>query len=454
MNTNNPRNRTSSNSADRRSPAAAYQNNASEYTPTVKPVTYSRNAYSRDAYSRDAYSRESHVNNPYSRNAYTGHSPKRRAHKGLIAACVVGAACIFAVIAFAVVTLSPIQVTVNGEDISLGGDKTVAEAVEASSVEPHAGNLISVKGDVLEEGAGLPYTAFVNGDEADSSQKLSSGDVITITDGADQEESSTVTEEELPYSASIEGVGAVHILDTQGANGIKSVKVGDISGETAEEVTQEPTNVVCRELNIDTAGEKVIALTFDDGPNSVYTTEILDILADNNVKATFFTVGENITGDNVEIVKRAASEGHQISTHSYDHAAGSGQGVNLSYMTAKEQISEIKKGYKAIKEATGTDANTIIRTPGGNFPESVIANLSPYITAEIGWNIDTNDWQRPGADVIASRILQAGSGDIVLMHDGGGDRSQTVSALKSALPQLIEKGYKFVTIEELLEYAK
>lgn len=78
--------------------------------------------------------------------------------------------------------------------------------------------------------------------------------------------------------------------------------------------------------------------------------------------------------------------------------------------------------------------------------------MQPYIDAEIGWNVDTEDWRRPGADTIASRIMKAKPGSVILMHDGGGDRSQTVEALKKALPQLKQEGYRFVTISELLQY--
>ena len=71
---------------------------------------------------------------------------------------------------------------------------------------------------------------------------------------------------------------------------------------------------------------------------------------------------------------------------------------------------------------------------------------------EIGWNVDTEDWRRPGAEAIAQRLLSVKPGDVVLMHDGGGDRSQTIEALKIALPQLVEEGYKFVTIDQLIAY--
>ena len=77
-----------------------------------------------------------------------------------------------------------------------------------------------------------------------------------------------------------------------------------------------------------------------------------------------------------------------------------------------------------------------MRAPGGNFKGDIVWTLQPYIDAEIGWNVDTEDWRRPGADTIASRIMKAKPGSVILMHDGGGDRSQTVEALKKALPQL------------------
>lgn len=92
----------------------------------------------------------------------------------------------------------------------------------------------------------------------------------------------------------------------------------------------------------------------------------------------------------------------------------------------------------------------MFRSPGGNFDASVASDLSSQINAEIGWNIDTGDWQKPGTDVIAQRIESAGPGEIILMHDGGGDRSETVAALKQALPKLKEEGYRFVTVSDLI----
>ena len=171
--------------------------------------------------------------------------------------------------------------------------------------------------------------------------------------------------------------------------------------------------------------------------------------------ATFFTIGEQISDktDYVETIKRMAAEGHQIGTHSYDHAAtGGGNGVDMTRQSPEKQIEEVQMGQQAIADATGAEASKVFRSPGGNFHDEIIWNLQPYITGEIGWNVDTEDWRRPGADAIAERLLSAKPGDVVLMHDGGGDRSQTIEALKIALPQLRAEGYKFVTIDQLLAY--
>ena len=142
--------------------------------------------------------------------------------------------------------------------------------------------------------------------------------------------------------------------------------------------------------------------------------------------ATFFTIGEQISDktDYVETIQRMAAEGHQIGTHSYDHAATGGNGVDMTPKPGKADRGGAD-GPQAIATRRA-EASKVFRSPGGNFHDEIIWNLQPYITSEIGWNVDTEDWRRPGADAIAERLLSAKPGDVVLMHDGGGDRSQTI----------------------------
>lgn len=346
------------------------------------------------------------------------------------------------------------NITVNGATHTVNRGCTIDTILEEGYAEPTPGNLLAIDGSLLEEGKGDRFAATVNGKETnDGNTELGKDAVVEITDGADVTETFQTTVEEVPYKKVEDDnywAGSLHVY-TKGENGERTTKTGDISGIQITEDTKPVVNEGYHIYTADTGDDKVIALTFDDGPWDTTTEQILDILKENGAKATFFTIGEQISSHK-DTVKRAAKEGHQICTHTWDHASGSGNGVDLTLMSADEQIEEIQKGMEAISEVTGEEASKVIRAPGGNFHGDIIWTLQPYITAEAGWNVDTEDWRLPGADTIAQRILSAKSGDVVLMHDGGGDRSQTVAALRQALPQLVEQGYKFVTIDELLAY--
>ena len=223
-----------------------------------------------------------------------------------------------------------------------------------------------------------------------------------------------------------------------------------MSGITIDEVVEQPINAGYR-IYTARPTNRAIALTFDDGPWPETTSAILDILEQNEAKATFFTIGNQISS-NSEQVKRAHNLGCQVCTHTWDHAAGSGQGVSINTMSADEQVQEVQKGYAAIKEVLGEEPSHVLRAPGGNFFGDSISILWDYVDAEIGWDVDTEDWRRPGTEAIYNMIMSVQPGQVILMHDGGGDRSQTVEALKQALPKLKEQGYTFVTVDELLSY--
>ena len=347
----------------------------------------------------------------------------------------------------------PIEVTVNGTPVKIS-ERTVAAAFEGGGQPAKAGDLYDVEGKLLEKGGGSKFSAAVNGKTVDDPETaLEKGDAVVFSDGEDREEPLKSQEEIVIKPKSVEeGNGPLHAITQEGANGLKVKKTGKISGKTVTVVEKKAEPRVYRSYFPNVGEDKVIALTFDDGPWAETTEEILDILAANDAKATFFTIGERITPDMENVVKRMATDGHQVCTHTWDHASGSGQGVNLSYMSKDEQREEVQKGQDAIAQATGAEASTVFRAPGGNFPAKVWRNVEDLVSAEIGWDIDTVDWQKPGAEYIAQQIMSAGPGSVVLMHDGGGNRSQTVEALRSALPHLKEQGYRFITIDELLEY--
>jgi len=191
--------------------------------------------------------------------------------------------------------------------------------------------------------------------------------------------------------------------------------------------------------------EKVIAITFDDGPNVEYTPQVLDLLKQYNAKATFFLIGEHVQL-HPELVQREIAEGHEVANHTYNHA-------RLKNLNEKEIKEQIQKTHDAIVEA-GDVEPTLFRPPYGYYSErsiNVVHELG-YLTVMWSWHQDTFDWKNPGVQKIVSKVLSAArKGDIVLFHDHGGNRDQTIEALKKILPALTSKGYEFVTVSQLLQ---
>ena len=385
-----------------------------------------------------------------------GRYKKKGKKKASVVSIIVSVVILAAIGVGVYLYLNPLQfnVTVNGMTRTVDRGTTLNDMIAEGVVSPQPGNLLAVDGEVLEEGGGAAFAGTVNGNEVtDGATELHKGDVVQLDDGADATEECDVTTEETAPGQVELGEGAIHVYVPGEAAQVEK-RTGKVSGKTVEETVKEGSNNVYLKYNANTNGEKVIALTFDDGPWPT-TSELLDVLKENDAVATFFTIGEQISDktDYVETIQRMAAEGHQIGTHSYDHAAtGGGNGVDMTRQSPEKQIEEVQMGQQAIADATGAEASKVFRSPGGNFHDEIIWNLQPYITSEIGWNVDTEDWRTPGADAIAERILSAKPGDVVLMHDGGGPRSQTIEALKIALPQLRAEGYKFVTIDQLLAY--
>ena len=349
------------------------------------------------------------------------------------------------------------NVTINGEVQRMDRGDTLATIVEKGYASPAAGDLLAVDGSILEESGGHMFEATLDGKAThDPETRLTKNNVVEMTDGEDVTEDADVTEETIPHGQTSSSTdmgaywfGALHVYE-QGEDGIRTTKTGKKSGITVSEETKPAVDAGYTIYSANTGEDKVIALTFDDGPWPETTDAILDVLEENGAKATFFTIGNQI-GSYTSQVQRAASLGCQVATHTWDHADGSGQGVNLTYMSAEEQVWEIQQGYEAIQQALGAEPSRILRAPGGNYYGSIIQTLEPYVDAEIGWDVDTEDWRLPGSDAIYERIMSAKPGNVILMHDGGGDRWQTVEAVKRAVPELVAQGYRLVTIDELLD---
>jgi peptidoglycan/xylan/chitin deacetylase (PgdA/CDA1 family) len=177
---------------------------------------------------------------------------------------------------------------------------------------------------------------------------------------------------------------------------------------------------------------KIVYLTFDDGPTP-YTTEVLTLLKRYNAKATFFVIGNQV-GKRIPTVKRAYRDGHAVENHTWSHPT-------LTRLTWSQFRSQVARTNVAIAQATG-DAPECLRAPYGTIDRNVLLRAQRFNLPAIQWSIDSRDWAKPGTSRIVRNVLgNVKDGSIVLMHDGGGNRAQTVAALKYILPALRKQGY-------------
>src|SRR5438477_9909800 len=183
-----------------------------------------------------------------------------------------------------------------------------------------------------------------------------------------------------------------------------------------------------------------IAMTFDDGPSAKLTPKLLDLLAAHHIKATFFLIGQNVA-ENPEIVAREVREGHEIANHTWSHP-------NLAKMSDDGVRGQLHKTEDAIRSAVENHP-ILMRPPYG----SISARQKKWIHQEFGykivlWDVDPLDWRRPGPNVVCNRIVKnTSAGSIVLAHD---IHPVTIEAMPCVLSQLEAKGFKFVTVSELI----
>lgn len=182
--------------------------------------------------------------------------------------------------------------------------------------------------------------------------------------------------------------------------------------------------------------ENIIAITFDDGPGYKTTSNLLDGLAERNVKATFFLIGSKVE-QNKEIVERMHNEGHLIGNHTYSH-------VDLACVGNSSALQEIQKTNELIKSITGEDVK-YIRPPFGKYNNRLIydVNMTPVL-----WSIDPDDWKTTDVSYVVDLVVNhASCGDIILMHD---IYDSSVAAALEIIDRLQDKGFVFVTVDQLL----
>ncbi|MBK5211099.1 MAG: polysaccharide deacetylase family protein [Coriobacteriia bacterium] len=306
------------------------------------------------------------------------------------------------------------------------------------------GNLLGLDESVIETGTGDPLLYAIDDAIVPGSTYLRNGDVVSTVNGASRKEHTVKIIKEGRVGFTRIGNGPVVSVASAGRDPIVTTVKGEKSGivvSKKETLIGIKPEVLYREYRNDK--NKVVALTFDDGPNPGETGKILAILKKENAKATFFMIGTNVEKYPV-LAKKVSDSGNQVALHSYHHVSL----TTKSFATIK---NEILKGKAVILKATGK-VPTWMRPPYGAVDGTVYDAIKNANLGVAFWNVDTIDWRRPGKQRIINRaVFGMSPGVVILMHDGAGNRSQTVKALPGIIGEYRDAGYRFVTIEEYFE---
>ena len=182
-----------------------------------------------------------------------------------------------------------------------------------------------------------------------------------------------------------------------------------------------------------------IALTIDDGPHPVWTPKILRLLTKHHVPALFCMIGNQVLGHEA-VARSVVRDGHQVANHTWSHP------TKMAHRSPARVRRELARAQEKIYDSTD-HTPTLFRSPGGDWSPALLRATAKARMVPIDWSDDPRDWSRPGVTAITRRLLAARPGQILLCHDGGGDRSQTYTALRTVLPALRARGYQFVALD-------
>jgi peptidoglycan/xylan/chitin deacetylase (PgdA/CDA1 family) len=193
---------------------------------------------------------------------------------------------------------------------------------------------------------------------------------------------------------------------------------------------------------------KAIALTFDDGPHPQYTPELLAVLDRYNIKASFFWLGVWVNR-NPAIAKTICDRGHWIGLHSYDHR-------NFPMLSPTELQQSLEKTQAAIYNACNLQPSQVrdVRPPNGFFTPEILKLLHQWNYRPVMWSVVPEDWVRPGVATVVQRVLQqVQNGSLIVLHDGACGGQDVAATAESLIPQLLQQGYHFVTVDTLWQQA-
>lgn len=368
---------------------------------------------------------------------HVDHAPEHRlSHLHLVTATVLLAA----LVAVGIPSFSRVDITVDGQTHTLANGATVTDLIKSGWVAP-SGDILDTEGAVVSPGRGAPARLMRGGARLKPQDRLADGDRITTLAGVDVVEAEVTEDLPIPIQVEFQGKGPLMALASPGSVGIQRQVKGEYSGRVeTTTVLLEAQPMVVKRFSPSNGG-KVAALTFDDGPWPRYTEEVLAVLAKEEVKATFFMVGRQVYRY-PNLVRRIRDEGHSLGNHTQGHAY-------LSKATPDAVRKQIAEGQTAIQKTAGVKAGWF-RPPGGSMTPSVGREVSRYGMRVAMWTVDPQDWRRPPVGIIVQRVIaETKPGAVILLHDGGGERANTVEALGPIIRELKKQGYTFVTLDEL-----
>jgi peptidoglycan/xylan/chitin deacetylase (PgdA/CDA1 family) len=327
--------------------------------------------------------------------------------------------------------------SVNGGLVLVYDGSTVSSVAEGYLASAKEGSSLDITGDVVVIGGETPIRTEVDGRPASARTMLSDGSVVTVGHGESALERLVEKAEEIPFETVISGTGVIVRQAQAGSPGKRSTYLGATSRKQAAAfVSEAPKDQIIERTSTAKKGQKLAALTFDDGPDR-WTQGVLDALAAKNVPATFFFLGGNAVG-NQAMVQKVRNAGHELANHSWSHP-------QLDKLSADQIRREIERTEAVIGKTR------FLRPPYGSYNTTVASVASSMGYDLVLWTVDTLDWKNRNADAILANVkAQTGPGAIILMHDGGGDRSATVAAVPRVIDWLLSNGYSLTTMSNLL----
>lgn len=365
--------------------------------------------------------------------------PAKRRGRRLAVATATAALC--AIVAFVLLPTGHLNsrslVQVNGSLFAVPAGAQADALAELTALPVRPGSTLDLTGNVISIGDGAAPSREVDGRPLDDDVELTDGAQVIVRHGSPTLEGLVRTTKAIPFQTVVEGSGDALEVVKAGSLGERAVYTGALSRTQGFTVVLEPAqNAVVRKTGAAGKGPKLVALTFDDGPGE-YTPAVLDALAAKKAPATFFVLGPGAKA-RPDLIKRMKAEGHLVANHGWTHKPL----TTLSEAQIRSEISRtdaVIGGSRYVRPAYGARNEKV---------KAVVASMGMKIAL---WNVDTRDWEKPDVDAIMGWVKkQTRPNGIIIMHDGGSNRSATVAAIPVIVDWLRANGYTLVTIDKIL----